>query len=1310
MAALCNGEVQEAGDSRGRGRVRCSSPRTVPRALVVVFVCALFGSLALGSVPALAIGQRGHVFSFSFGESGSGSGQLSSPQGLAVNDATGNVYVADTANNRVEEFEPVTEGGVAKAKFVRSFEVLNPEVIAIDNSPSSPSKGDVYVGGTSKKAIKEEEPEDKLVYKFDETGTLITKFKKFKEEKGGESEEFAAIEGIAVDPSGTVFIYDEEGVIADFNNAVKNKSKFSLESEFTSAATRGIAANSKGELYLGHAAQQGKPPPPLIGQCHIVAVECETTVAALDEELSTAVAVNPVSEPANLVSEQDDAYITNVGVIHGKTVTSIVAFNSSGAAIQRFGESHVTEGTGVAVDSHSGVVYVSDAASNKVDAYALEPAGPPKIAGLSSCSTLCTSEEGVTKISAQVNPEGSETHAFFTYCPASGGSCTSTQEKPLGEGFGDQTLSEELRLPPGTYRYKAIAKNAHGEVSSAERTFTIVSAGSLLPDARAWEMVSPPNKDGAEAEAISQEGGAIEAARNGNAITYVADGPIPAESQPEGNRNPELSQILSVRAAGAWESQDLATKHSHGSGIEVGIPREYQQFTPNLALGLVEPFAGGSNSSPLAEPPLSPAEQTLEGGTLTEKTQEKTIYVHDNSAIAPEAAERASWEVAKLNGEKMRNLGYVALVTEFNAPGHEPFGGGGHGVGPTGIEVLSGTADLSHVVLKSFKAAPGLYEWGPGSEASTKPLLGSLLGSLEAVSVLPEAEGGGAEPNADLGNLGSADERNAISTDGSRVIWTGDQKKHLYMRDMRAHQTVRLDTPQIKERPGELPSPSFQVASADGSKVFFTDAQRLTSDSKAESEKAEPDLYVYETPAGKPPRLTDLTPEGVRGEPADVLVNSNTGGGVLGASEDGSYVYFVANGALPEGEEESAATRGSCTTEQKRAPGATCNLYVRHYDATSETWEAPKLIAALSDQDAGDWGGFSGVPGDPSWMTSRVSPNGQYLAFMSQQSLTGYNNEDKTSKAKGERLDEEVFLYHAGAETLVCASCNPSGARPAGVFDGGANGQGGSGEGVGLVADRKQIWGELDSKADHWLAGSVPGWTTLSVSRGLYQSRYLSDQGRLFFNSPDELVPATKNTTKEKVYEYEANGVGGCTGEGGCVGLISAPSSGSEAEHESAFLDASENGNDVFFLSAAKLVPQDIDTNFDVYDARVCSAQDPEHSTCLTPPPAPPPPCQEEGCKGSAPTAPSFSAPASATVLASGNVPKGGALPTKVTVPPAHLTRAQLLNKALKTCRTKYHSKRKKKQRVQCEKRARKRYAHAAKRHVAKKASAGRAR
>jgi hypothetical protein len=202
-----------------------------------------------------------------------------------------------------------------------------------------------------------------------------------------------------------------------------------------------------------------------------------------------------------------------------------------------------------------------------------------------------------------------------------------------------------------------------------------------------------------------------------------------------------------------------------------------------------------------------------------------------------------------------------------------------------------------------------------------------------------------------------------------------------------------------------------------------------------------------------------------------------------------------------------------------------------------------------------------------------------------------------------------------------------------------------------------------------------------------YQPRFLSDGGRLFFDSRDALVPQDVDGTQD-VYEWEPPGVGDCTTSasdfsersGGCVSLIS---SGTSSE-ESAFMDASGSGGDVFFITLPKLVPEDFDNAMDVYDAHECTTQSP----CVPPAAAVPPVCSTgDACKASPTPQPSiFGAPSSATFSGAGNVaPLGPPVVKKVKSKP--LTRAQKLTRALKAC-----AKRHKAQRAGCESAARKRY------------------
>jgi hypothetical protein len=578
--------------------------------------------------------------------------------------------------------------------------------------------------------------------------------------------------------------------------------------------------------------------------------------------------------------------------------------------------------------------------------------------------------------------------------------------------------------------------------------------------------------------------------------------------------------------------------------------------------------------------------------------------------LSPQATEATPYlRTDYLNGDvsaHCQSSCFTPLVTAGNTPPGTVFGGcpeeggGQEGIGQDGLfcgpTPIVATPDLSHIVFRV--RGLGIVEWADGKLTPTG-------------GVFPF----GVKVNA----------RHAISDAGSRIVGLGDSKG-LFLRDMLKGETIRLDLPQGGPGGGSQ-EPVYMTASSDDSRIFFLRGL---------------DLYEYDLNAPLGSRLTDLTVDKHANEVANVAQ-------VVGASEDGSYVYFAAEGALAPG-----AVHGTCG-QNAATPGdtETCNLYVRHAGVT-------RLVAALSAEDYSDWG-----PQLPE-MPVRVSPNGRWLAFMSNRSLTGYDTRDAISG----RADEEVYLYDATGNKLVCASCNPSGARPVGVENH-----------PGMLVDGYGTW----------LAANVPGWTNFTASTSRYQSRYLSDSGRLFFNSNDALVPQDVNGT-EDVYVYEPVGVpvqspyecgSGSAAfsvrSGGCVGLIS---SGASAE-ESAFLDASVTGGDVFFLTASKLVSQDFDTALDVYDAHECSAGAP----CFARAPVSPPVCSTgDSCKAApSPQPPVFGSPSSATFSGAGNVVPPGVAPV---LKARSLTRTQKLGQALRACRRTHG----RAQRSVCERRARKRY------------------
>ncbi|HTZ64270.1 MAG TPA: hypothetical protein VMB51_09205 [Solirubrobacteraceae bacterium] len=1272
---------------------RGAARRPPGRWLAVVLAAAL--ALALvGSQAAWGLSARGHVLGFAF--HGSGEGALNGPTQVAVNEASGEVFVVEPAAERVVRFVP--SGGSYEAASV--WKVPSPGAIAVDNSgsPSDLSAGDVYVAGAKEAGA--EASERDFIYKFAPDGERLLRKGLFKAHAHGEPVELEleGIRGLSVDESGRLWTYWEEwGDISAFGDAASMNWLPELTPEGfegaeslleeCSAGDAFATDGSGGVFYAGFERENGEEECP--GE------EEQTPDAQVVAKLSLS---SQTLAPREM-DRQDTSGVAveaGTGTVYLDNGSDVAAYTSSGGFVQRFGEGTLSGASGVAVDAETGDVFVAEPGEGAVDVFVPAAAGAPAVDGVSAAAVSPSSEE----LRGEIDPNGAQTEWFFEYgtsdCVIDPSACTTVPipSGVLGAGFGDQTVTVTISgLAPATdYYYALVAKSALGGpvvAAPATETFQTLPSASVLPDGRAWEMVSPPDKHDAAVEALPREGGAlIEAAAQGGALTWVANGPLVGE--PAGSRNPEPTQLLSTRSSEGWSTQDLETSHARGGGVESTDPigAEYQAFSSDLSLALLEPAepqVSGTELGVREEPPLAP-------GAL-----EKTIYLRDNPPLAPGAGEQAAYEGAEANRAFMAP-GYLPLVDAADDTANAKFGGG--------LMFLGATSDLSHVLFSSragLLSAPGpgaggLYEWSAG-------------GPLQLVSVLPNGEPAGEAVLGGSGELGAAsglNARAAISTDGSRVIWTVGAEG-LYLRDSESGETVKVNAAQgngatepgpggavVAEPAAERQEVHFQTASSDGSRVFFTDTASLTSASTLEpvgGTQGPADLYEFELTSarGQPLQgtLSDLTPEGPYGA-ADVL------GLLPGASEDGSTVYFVANGALTPNAQEGACPR--YYGEETRPPaGATCNLYVA--ERASGEWTT-KLIAPLSYEDGADWGAGQTsrlVPEqDLSGVSSRVSPNGRYLAFMSQRSLTGYDNEDVTSEAPGERMDEEVYLYDAQTGRLTCASCNPSGQRPAGVFDTKL-----AGEGLALLVDRPEIW------LEHWLAGSLPDWM-LDYGRekpAVYQARYLSNDGRLFFNSPDALVPADQND-KEDVYEYEPQDIGSCAFSAGCVGLISSGTS----SHESVFLDASETGDEAFFITAAPLVAADRDSAYDVYDARVCG----EASPCIGSSGASTQGCESTvSCRPGVEQPPTVAAAApSETYTGPGN-PTGQVLSSKTAgsvKPRTHsktMTNRQMLAKALTAC----HRIKQRHARLACEKRARRRYPLARKQKKTRGSrAAGRAR
>jgi hypothetical protein len=1165
--------------------------------LAVLGAIALVLAFAGGSASAHGI----HVFSGSFTVD-TGAHALSDPTAIAVNNATGDVYVVDAGNKRVEEFN--STGTAFIAEFAAPGGFSSPEAIAVDNSGNAldPSNGDVYVTDTGAHVV------DKFSatgeYKGQLTGTCENAGEVVVEPgacPGSATKAvipFTGLPGVAVDTSGTVWISQENAQIDSYSDEESTEFLSSDESGLGNVeAGPGLALDSHNDLYVSHG--RGEPAIGSVNNAY------DQLVGYYQEERGPGGGFYPL-EPVLAVAVNTSNngvlinYETSIGYFDPiSTCTAIKPCYDAplGSLTQRFGEGHLEESAGVAVNSSvgtasSGTVYATDHSSGAVRVFA-EVLVPDVTTGKAS-QVAETSET----VHGTVNPAGvpvSECRFEYAEYGTESGVYPRTvacQQTPAEIGSGNepvQVSAEISGLMPGLQdNFRLTAGNVNGVVDGSNESFIqlrLLGPASLsLPDGRAYELVStiegtevdaPASGEPferAQGELIANQSG-FRAAANGEAVAY--DGGL----SPSGvggygvARSDDGNLYLSERGVNGWNESDIDPVP--GRRLIEGFSADLSQQFINISEEQFNEIHGQSGHCEYT--------YARSGG----------VGVAAFQSLAPSATSETS-ECAR----------------------------------PT----FAGTsADDSHLLFQSsdaytqgaVKGQAGSPEQGFGTlgKEGYDNLYDSVAGRLFQVNIMPDGEPQHS-PYAAFGGrlyLGLGEEvyehglANDISADGSRIFWTSLRNRGnegLYVRENDTQPqsdvvgeactepvkacTIQLDRAQPGAE-GTSGGGTFLTSSSDGSRVLFTDCHRLTVGSTAVTNgscseeiglpqphggearvPAGNDLYEYDLENG---RLTDLTVDhnGSDALGADVQ-------GVIGASDDGSYVYFVANGVLA-GE----------NAEGRKPVSGQPNLYVSHDGETSfvatleiedERFAGLGSGGATEAQLAGDWRLSPGL------RAATVSSDGGVVAFTSRVPLTGYDNlgcksiwNDVTARCP------EVFVYSSHAGHVFCASCAPSGAPPV-------------------------------SAAEYW-ENQAGGHVGISGSN-VYGLRWLNAEGtQVYFDSSQPLASTDTNRLQD-VYEWESEGSGGCARAEGCISLLS----GGASPHDSFFLDASESGNDVFFTAREQLLPDGGGEFVKLYDARVDGGFSELEQACTG-----------TGCQGVPPAPPIFATPSSVTFNGIGNFP-----------------------------------------------------------------------
>jgi DNA-binding beta-propeller fold protein YncE len=298
-----------------------------PTLVTLTWLCALLGLLALTSAPASAL--ETHVFSKSF--AGEEEHALSDPQGVAIDQSTGEVYVVDGANDRVEIFS-------SSGAFIKAFgtagsgsgQFKEPTQIAVDNSTGMP--GDVYVldGGNDRVEV------------FNAKGEYVRQITTTEAGLAG------PIIGVAVDTGGNLWLFTQGQPLGDVyeyppGGALPGRLIFSLP-DIAAGVNPGLALDSSGDLYIFR------------GSRGVIKLEPSG---------------NPVAEFGSGSAMTIDPANQDLYVDEGASVAHYLA-PDTGTLNDVFGSvgpNKLVAGAGVAVNGSTGDVYVADSAGNRVDVF-----------------------------------------------------------------------------------------------------------------------------------------------------------------------------------------------------------------------------------------------------------------------------------------------------------------------------------------------------------------------------------------------------------------------------------------------------------------------------------------------------------------------------------------------------------------------------------------------------------------------------------------------------------------------------------------------------------------------------------------------------------------------------------------------------------------------------------------------------------------------------------------------------------------------------------------------------------------------------
>jgi hypothetical protein len=847
----------------------------------------------------------------------------------------------------------------------------------------------------------------------------------------------------------------------------------------------------------------------------------------------------------------------------------------------------------------------------------------------------CTS----AALAAQVHPHGTPTTYFFEYGPTTAYG-SSTPVASAGASGTPVEISEQIEGldPASTYHYRLVAESSEGGATGDDMEFT-TRAGCTLPDGRAFELVSPaddisgvgvgtwlPGDEGAHPLGMPSRSGERYVVKTTHGPTLL-DGKFAYAND----------YAFAERTASGWISHSPFTRPNYGyagnrfiditaasdelSTLSWGSGSARTPFFPELEDWNVTPMQISDWQGHYEV--FAPTDQAQ--GSPDPNTGRPLRVSADGTLVAATVSARNAFSA--LTGPDDPNLGRLPLaravyVDDVSAGLSDTFPG-------DGVRQPVGVCDAGTQIPARIESSPGTFT----QAEQACPVDGGLI-SEGGASMLAQSNGG--ELISD---------RNIVSADGSRVFFLSPDPNvapsacsgtgaatscpaQLFVReDSGAGATTRwISASTVPNQAASLMAqPYFEGATPDGDKVFFRSISPLTPDDPNGScgapcltgapDPESADLFMFDftdsatddTGAGELTRVS----AGPNGSADGNVGSDNLASALRFFSDDASRLYFTSMAPLPG---VPASDNGTITVPGgTRATTNMANLYL--YDANRAEGDRYLFVARLPRG--------LGYDSLAACATTSVKQEGEPLNLASSRSGIGVEPFDCVHGSTDGALLEfmtpgrlvagdpdanSADIYAYDAEADELERVS----APQGVSDASPYAC------VTTVANPAsptppRCWGDTGFGGQ----GTAP-------LRRVAVTTTPTGAHSLFFQSKSTLLPEDNDNAYD-VYEWHS----------GELSLLT-PDTPTGAY----FTGTSTDGQDVFFMTRDRLSWEDTDAVMDVYDARVGGG--------FPEPPPPPTPCEvlSGGCQPGA-NPPSASAPASATAPSAGNVTEKPRKPRK---------------------------------------------------------------